>query len=121
MSCPFPGMDPYLEMQPFWSDFAPKLLTSISNDLLARLLPRDDVRVEEYLMLTEEDHNLHRIRPDVTVSTTRAWQPAGGGGVAVAEPVTSELEYPAYEPRTQRRLRVVHLPSERVVTALELL
>jgi hypothetical protein len=21
MPCPFPGMDPYLEMQPFWSDF----------------------------------------------------------------------------------------------------
>jgi hypothetical protein len=27
MPCPFPGMDPYLEFQPFWGDFAPTLLT----------------------------------------------------------------------------------------------
>lgn len=120
MPCPFPGIDPYLEMQPFWSDFALKLLTAISNDLLARLLPRYDVRVEEYLMLTEDDYRLHRLRPDVTVSTTASWQPGGGGAaLAVAEPVATELEYP--EPRTQRRLKIIHLPSERVVTALELL
>jgi hypothetical protein len=121
MACPFPGMDPYLEMQPFWSDFAPKFLTAISNELLTRLLPRYDVRVEEYLMLTEGDYNLHRVRPDVTVSTTGAWQPAAGSGLAVAEPTSSELEYPEYEPRTQRRLKIIKMPQERVVTAIELL
>jgi hypothetical protein len=26
MARPFPGMNPYLETPPFWSDFAPKLL-----------------------------------------------------------------------------------------------
>jgi hypothetical protein len=114
-------MDPYLEMQPFWSDFAPAFLTAIRNDIVARLLPRYDVRIEEYLMLTEDDYNLHRVRPDVTVSATEVWKPAAGGGLAVAEPATMELEYPAYEPRTQRRLKVVHRTNERVVTALELL
>lgn len=121
MPCPFPGMDPYLEMQPFWSDFAPKLLTAISNDLLARLLPRYDVRLEEYVMLTEDDYNLHRVRPDVVISATESWQRGQGGAAAVAEPITSELDYPAYEPRTQRRLKIIRLPSERVVTAIELL
>jgi hypothetical protein len=85
------------------------------------LLPRYDVRVEEYLMLTEEDYNLHRLRPDITVTATPSWQPGSGGGVAVAEPVATELEYPAYEPLTQRRLKIIHLPDQRVVTALELL
>jgi len=33
MPCPFPGVDPYLEMQPFWSDFAPAFLTAIRNDV----------------------------------------------------------------------------------------
>src|SRR4051794_12023938 len=94
MPCPFPGMDPYLEMQPFWSDFAPKFLAAISNDLLARLLPRYDFRLEEYVMLTEDDLNLHRLRPALTVTATQAWQPGGSAGLAVAEPVTSELEYP---------------------------
>ena len=42
-------------------------------------------------------------------------------GGAVAEPTATELEYPAYEPRTQRRLKIIHQPTERVVTVLELL
>jgi hypothetical protein len=113
-------MDPYLEMQPYWGDFAPTYLTEIRNAILPRLLPRYDVRLEEYVMLTEDDLKLHRLRPDLTIATTPEWR-ATGGGVAVAEPETRELEYPAYEPRTQRRLKIVHLPSERVVTALELL
>jgi hypothetical protein len=121
MPCPFPGMDPYLEMQPFWSDFGPKFLTAISNELLTRLLPRYDVRLEEYLMLTEDDRNLHRLRPDATVSATASWSPSGGGAVAIAEPTATELEYPAYEPRTQRHLKIIHQPTERVVTVLELL
>jgi hypothetical protein len=69
-------MDPYLEMPPFWSDFAPTLLAEIRNALLPQLLPRYDVRIEEYLDL---------------------------------------------EPRKQRRLRLVHRPTGRVVTVLELL
>jgi hypothetical protein len=121
MPCPFPGMDPYLEMQPFWGDFAPAFLTEIRNALLGRLLPRYDVRLEEYVMLTEDDYNLHRLRPDVTVTATSAWEPAKNGGVAVADPVTAELEYPAYEPLAQRRLKIIRLPHERVVTAIELL
>jgi hypothetical protein len=71
-------------------------------------------------MLTEEDHNLHRLRPDVGVVSKEPWA-AGQGGVAVAEPVVSELAYPEFEPQTQRRLRVIHRPSERLVTAIELL
>lgn len=120
MPCPFPGMDPFLEMQPYWSDFAPKFLTAISNELLARLLPRYDVRIEEYVMLTEDDFQLHRYRPDVAVAATSAWKPLAGG-VAVAEPVKGELEYPAYEPRTQRRLKIIHRPTQRLVTVIELL
>jgi hypothetical protein len=117
-------MDPFLEMQPFWSDFAPSFLGELRNALLADLLPRYDVRVEEYLMLTEEDHNFHRLRPDISIASTESWKPAPaspGAGVAVVEPVVSELEYPAFEPLTQRRLRVIHRPSERLVTAIELL
>jgi hypothetical protein len=48
MPCLFPGMDPFSEMQPFWSDFAPTLLAEIRNALLPQLLSRYDVRIEEY-------------------------------------------------------------------------
>src|SRR5208282_2115585 len=121
MPCPFPGMDPYLEIPPFWSDFSPTLLGEIRNALLPKVLPLYDVRIEEYLFVTREDIRLHRVQPDVTVSTTTAWQPGMEATVAVAEPTMVELEYPAMEPTMQRRLRLVHRPTGRVVTVMELL
>lgn len=121
MPCPFPGMDPYLEMPPFWGDFAPTLLAEIRNTLLPRLLPRYDVRIEEYLFVTREEIRLHRVQPDVTISTSAAWQPTEETAVAVVEPAMVELEYPDIEPRTQRHLRVIHRPTDRVVTVMELL
>ncbi len=121
MPCPFPGMDPYLEMPPFWSDFSPRLLGEIGNALLPKVLPLYDVRIEEYLFVTREDIRLHRVQPDVTVSTTTAWQPGMEATVAVAEPTMVELEYPAIEPTMQRRLRLIHRPTGRVVTVMELL
>ena len=121
MSCPFPGMDPFLEMPPCWGDFSPKLLTAISNALLPQLLPRYDLRIEEYLVVTHEETRLHRVQPDVTISTTEAWRPVAEGAVAVAEATTVELDYPEFEPHTQRHLRLIHRPSGRVVTVMELL
>jgi hypothetical protein len=121
MPCPFPGMDPYLEMPPYWSDFAPTFLTALRNQLLSRLVPKYDVRIEEYLLLTEDDRRLHRVRPDVTVSSKGDWSGPQPGALAVAEAVAIELEYPEYDPQTQRRLKVIHRPSERVVTVIELL
>jgi hypothetical protein len=120
-------MDPYLEMPPFWSDFSPTLLGEIRNALLPKVLPLYDVRIEEYLFVTREDIRLHQVQPDVTVSTTTAWQPGMEATVAVAEPghhvpmVVVELEYPAIEPTMQRHLRLIHRPTGRVVTVMELL
>jgi len=121
MPCPFPGMDPFLEMPPFWGDFAPTMLTEIRNALLPRLLPRYDVRIEEYLVVTQGELRLHRVQPDVTVSTAERWRPGAAGAVAVAEPTTVELDYPEIEPQTQRHLRLIHRPTRRVVTVMELL
>lgn len=118
MTRPFPGIDPYLELPPFWGDFSPKLLTAIQNQLLVHLLPDYDVRMEEYLMLTSEDERLHR----VTISTPNWWSEAdSGGSTAVLEPSTLEMEYPELEPHTERHLQIIHRASQRVVTVLELL
>ena len=122
MSRPFPGFDPYLELPPFWGDFAPTLLASIRNQLLDRLLPDYDVRMEEYLMLTsEEGERLHRLEPDITISTPHWWSDGSGGATAVIEPATSEMEYPETERQTQRHLQIIHQATERDVTVLELL
>lgn len=54
MPCPFPGMDPYLEKYQYWNDFSPQLLTAISNALMPRVLPRYEVRIEEYVVVMVE-------------------------------------------------------------------
>ena len=90
MPCPFPGMDPFLEMPPFWGDFAPTMLAEIRNALLPRLLPRYDVRIEEYLVVTQGELRLHRVQPDVTISTTERWRPGAEGTVAGVAEASSE-------------------------------
>jgi hypothetical protein len=114
-------MDPFLEVPPFWGDFSPRLLAEIGNALLPKVLPRYDVRIEEYLVVTREEIRLHRLQPDVTISAEPGWQPQVEPAVAVAEPTTVELDYPDIEPRMQRRLRLIHRPTGRVVTVMELL
>ncbi|MFM9963769.1 MAG: DUF4058 family protein [Planctomycetaceae bacterium] len=125
MTRPFPGMDPYLEPQPFWSDFAPRLLSTIGNQLLRRLFPDYDVRIEEYLLLSNDDEPLHRVKPDVSINTPHWWSDGGGTMVAteptIAEQTSLEVDYPSKEPLTQRHLNVIHRPTERVVTVMELL
>ena len=122
MSRPFPGIDPYLEMPPYWGDFTPNLLTTIQHQLLGKLLPDYDVCVEEYLTLTSEDGGrLQRVVPDISISTPHWWSD-GAGATTVMEPTTAEMEYPeADDPETQRRLQVIHRQTQRVVTVLELL
>ena len=119
MPCPFPGMDPYLELPPFWGDFAPTFLTDIRNGLLPQLLPKYDARIEEYLLVKHEDVTLRRVQPDMAI-TTSAGQ-SSGPIMAVAEATMVELEYPEFEPQKQRSLKVIHQESGEVVSVMELL
>ena len=126
MARPFPGMDPYLERQPFWSDFSPSLLASIRHQLRGRLYPDYDVRIEEYLLVSNDDEPLHRLSPDVSISTSHWWSEGDessgdSSGVGVAELTSVELDCPDGEPLTQRHLNIIHRPTERVVTVMELL
>lgn len=125
MPCPFPGMDPFLELPPFWSDFTPKLLTSVSNILLLQLMPKYEVRIEEYVLLQHDELASHRLRPDVVVSS----RPSESGGLAIAELPNSmaqsetshEAFYPDFDPSTQRRIVLTHRASGKIVTVIEVL
>jgi len=120
MPCPFPGMDPYLELPPYWGDFAPTFLACIRNQLLPGLLPKYEVRIEEYLFVEHDEERLHRLAPDVTISTV---DESGGHATAtaVADETMVELEYPEFEPHPQRHLVLIHRPTGQVVTVMELL
>jgi hypothetical protein len=117
----FAGMDPYLEQQPFWGDFAPGFIKFLAHDLLTQVLPRYEVCVEEYLYVAHEEIRLRRRRPDVSVTTSEAWTTSAKPAAAVLDVTMQELEYPDYEPRTQRHLKVIQPRTGRVVTVIELL
>jgi hypothetical protein len=114
-------MDPYLEMPPFWGDFAPGLLKSISNQLLPQLLPKYDLRVEQYLFVEHNGERLHRVAPDVTISTSGYSPGKTGSAAAVADATMVELDYPEFEPIRQRHLVLIHRVTGQVVAVMELL
>ena len=124
MSCPFPGMDPFIEGQA-WETFHHSLIVALLEAITARVRPRYLVRVEErvYIEHTPGERSSH-IRPDVAVlergggvapPTETA---ATGAGVAVA-PVICTLPMP-------ERLREIYLTlraraTQRIVTVIEVL
>lgn len=122
MPCPFPGMDPFLEKQPYGGDFAPGFIKFLAHQLLRQLLPRYEVRVEEYLYVAHGEIRLHRVRPDVSVSSSAPGPRSGvRPGAAPVEVAMQDLEYPAYEPHTQRHIKVIQPRTGKVVTLIEML
>jgi hypothetical protein len=84
MSCPFPGMDPYLEAPEIWPDFHSGLAGEIRAQLNYRLPPPYYARLEmrPEVGIVEEAGYTRRIVPDVAV--VRRPQPeAGPESVAV--------------------------------------
>jgi hypothetical protein len=115
-------MEPFLEKQPYWGDFTPGFIKLLARQLLEQLLPRYEVCVEEYLYVAHEEIRLHRLRPDVAITKPKKKTPGkSAAGATVLDVVTEDLEYPKYEPHTQRHLKVIQPRTGRVVTVIEIL
>lgn len=122
MPSPFPGMDPFLELQE-WEDFHYRFNAVISDTLSPRLAPRYLVRAERrvYVESPGEGDPLFR-RPDVSV----LWTGEMTGATAVAaepdtslEPLEGELLMP--EERRETYLLIRLQATMEVVTVLETL
>ena len=74
MPSPFPGMDPYLEDAAFWRDFHIRFLGVLSDALLASVPHDYDVRMDERIVIGEDDGRKETL-PDVDVS--RRTRPSG--------------------------------------------
>src|SRR4051794_26600783 len=53
MPSPFPGMDPYLEAQPYWSTLHANLITAMQGELKKRVPPTYSVWSDVYIWLHE--------------------------------------------------------------------
>ena len=74
MSCPFPGMDPYIERPEIWPDFHARFVTFLCGLLQPVLRPKYIALTQDRLYVVESDRP---IRPDVSVVRTSARQPVG--------------------------------------------
>jgi Protein of unknown function (DUF4058) len=77
-------MDPYLEAH--WRDVHHRLVT-YSSDFLQGVLPTSlRARMEERVLVEDEDGGLRGIYPDVRVFGRPGWRRTDEGAVAIAEP-----------------------------------
>ncbi len=91
MAGPFPGMDPYLELQAAWTDFHNGLIAEIRNELGASLpdsyVARVDERIEVATWALEPPRSF---RPDVLVGRFEKREVSSGVALATAPATTLE-------------------------------
>ena len=118
MPSPFPGMDPYLESQPFWSDLHGSLLSTIKQELQKTLPAHYSVWSDIYIWLHEPDAETRRGKPDDFITS----ESEHGSNLVLATlsaPTTTIL--PAIRREGNKYLKIKEVRSERVITILEFL
>ncbi|MCA9208256.1 MAG: DUF4058 family protein [Planctomycetales bacterium] len=123
MTCPFPGMDPFIEGQK-WRNFHARMIVAIGDALVAQVAPRYDVDVEESVYLQADSHEVRY--PDVSISRSSSSEESHSisttidlGAVATIEPRLYTI--PDRETFSQRYLEIRDRETRRLVTAIEVL
>jgi Protein of unknown function (DUF4058) len=127
MAGPFPGMDPYLELQAAWPDFHNGLIAEIRNELGARLPDSYIARVDERIEISSSTlEPTTSFRPDVLAGRFEGGPTSAEIGSAAA--LTAMLEPMLVEilDRDPVELRITWveiraLPELDLVTAIEVL
>jgi hypothetical protein len=131
MPSPFPGLDPYIELQDRWHSFHTSFIVACSDALNDRLPPGYYATVEERVLLDAGDPEdlssrqiLHRLGPDAAVVLESAAGLASVGpssGAATLSPHVLPQEIVAIDQPTQKFLEIHGLPERKLITTIELL
>src|SRR5229473_173178 len=119
MSCPFPGMDPFIERPEIWPDFHDRFITCLCAELQPLLRPRYVALTQDRLYVVESDRP---IWPDVAVVGLSRRQRDFATGTA-----TLESDAPAVFDLVREEVRqpLIHIiepaAGNRIVTAIEVL
>src|SRR5262245_7942843 len=126
MPSPFPGMDPYLEAQPFWGDFHTAMIMAMKVALKKRVPSGYSVWSDVHVWIHEPDAKtrLEPVKPDAfVVASKRKATSAQAEGQVVARtlsaPATTLL--PAIRKTGHRYLKIKETKTDRFVTVVELL
>jgi hypothetical protein len=74
MKSPFPGMDPYIEISPFWEGFHGHLIAAI-DQAIGPILPRGyyaDLAARRYVVVMESEDEKPLVSPDLTITELAA-------------------------------------------------
>ena len=125
MQCPFPGMDPYIEMSGLWDDFHPDMIGEIKRAIAPQLPSHYAVRTGEryYVGVCSPGEmgavNDSLVRSDASVvRIADDWRAAGGTAVLeapVETEVAIELEF------REKFLDIREMRSGQIVTTIEVL
>jgi hypothetical protein len=118
MPSPFPGMDPYLEVPPFWNDLHATMIGVIKGTLQKLVPAQYAVWSDVYVWLHEPDAATRRGRPDDFL-TSRA--STGRAGALANLPAPSTAILPAVRREGNKYLKIKEVEGDRVITVLELL
>ncbi len=126
MAGPFPGMDPYIEIQRPWPDFHNRLIAEICNTLGGSLPDSYVASVDERIEVTTSDSDQPRsYRPDVLVGRLEeeSVRPAIGPRPSTALLTPRLAEVLARDPDELRItwVEIRALPDLELVTAIEVL
>ncbi|MFV1967360.1 MAG: DUF4058 family protein [Pirellulaceae bacterium] len=124
MPSPFPGMDPFIEMQE-WPDFHATNMTVIRELLTPQVRPRYVVRVERRVYLEQPFDELDQAIPDVAILERRGISGSTPGTALLGEstPAIAAVECLLPEAEEHREYFLVLRDREtfRIVTLIELL
>lgn len=122
MSSPLPGMDPFLELPAYWSDFHARFVNAWC-EAIADVLPADyEASLGERVYLIEQEPEARKLGyPDVAITDHEQRQELATRSVTAAtlEPVTIPLTI--LEGPRETYIEILHQPDRRLVAALELL
>ncbi len=131
MPSPFPGMDPYLEVNPIFQELHTQMLAEMQALLQPQLRPKYVARLERHLSegsvwdAPSGTVTLERKEPDVSIISHSAGRKQGGSSAVLARPTASsaeELGEDELELRRQRRIVIyVRDRPRRAVAGIELL
>jgi len=122
MPSPFPGMDPFIEMQE-WSDFHATYMTVIRELLTPQVRPRYVVRVERRVYLEQPCDEPNQAIPDVAILERRGISGSSPGAALPDEstPAIAAVECLLPEAEEHREYYLVLRDREtfRIVTLIE--
>ena len=125
MPCPFPGMDPYIEVMGLWEGFHAPLVTNCSQILNQHLPDGYISQIETRVTMLTIDFPSERRVPDVLIgrqpdAPAFFGSPERQAAVATIEPITVPLAMGEVEIR-ERWIEIKTLPELELVTAIEIL